>query len=1017
MNDPRGSLWRKWDLHVHTPESLVHQYDGVDPWPQFLTEIESLPAEFKVIGINDYIFLDGYRRILAENAGRLQNIDLFLPVIELRLDKFGGSSHYLRRVNYHILFSDELSPDVIEQQFLNALSSKYTLTPQYDQIRSSGKWKALPTRQSLVDLGQMIIDSVPPEQKSHFGTPLIEGFNNLAVSLAAVCEALESHYFKNKFLTAVGKTEWADIKWNDHSIADKKNIINGADFVFTAADTVQQWEKAKQSLRGAGVNDRLLDCSDAHSFLSSPNKDRLGHCFTWIKADPTFAGLRQLLVEPDERIWVGDMPPQLARVRNNPTKYIQTIEIRRKPTATMGEVWFNNSIPVNPGLVAIIGNKGKGKSALTDIIGLLSSTQQHGDFTFLSAENFRQPKDNKAKHFQATMTLESGTPITRGLEEIVDERQPELVKYIPQNFLEKICTQLGKIEESHFDRELKKVIFSHVEPPYRLGQASLDGLIAFKTTEATQKSDILKQEMRRINEEIIGLEERAQPAHRKEIENLLNKKRKELIAHHTAKPAVVSKPENDPTRQKEIIETNTAIDAAKAELLAEEAKITTATTQRGASAQQMATVVRITGRLDNLNRQFQGFVRDSQNDCVGLGLAVEQILQATINKGPLLEKRQSILDEQREIDLGLDPANTDGFLHRKARIEARIRELQNALDEPNRRFQTYQTALKAWDTNRLAIIGDKDTPDTVAYYEAQLADLDAIPAQLTDAGNRRLVKSKEIHEVIRQLAETYRELYAPVNKFIETTALAREKFHRNFEVGIVDAGFLDEFFELISQGVAGTFCGVEPGTKLLKELLGQQDFNTESGIEMFLNEMVDALQRDRRPGGKALKVGDQLRKGKTVLALYDFIFSLSYLRPRYALRMGAKELSELSPGERGTLLLVFYLLVDNDDIPLVIDQPEENLDNQTVYELLVPCMKEAKRRRQLFMVTHNPNLAVVCDAEQIICADLDKINNHTMRYLSGAIEDPQINRAIVDILEGTMPAFHNRQDKYFIPAS
>jgi predicted ATPase len=86
--------------------------------------------------------------------------------------------------------------------------------------------------------------------------------------------------------------------------------------------------------------------------------------------------------------------------------------------------------------------------------------------------------------------------------------------------------------------------------------------------------------------------------------------------------------------------------------------------------------------------------------------------------------------------------------------------------------------------------------------------------------------------------------------------------------------------------------------------------------------------------------------------------------------MGAKELSELSPGERGTLLLVFYLLVDKDDIPLVIDQPEENLDNQTVYELLVPCMKEAKRRRQLFMVTHNPNLAVVCDAEQIICADL-----------------------------------------------
>src|SRR6266567_6235418 len=131
MNDPRGSIWRKWDLQVHTPESLVHEYVGTDPWATFIQELEQLPREFKVIGINDYIFLDGYKRVIAEKAkGRLANIDLFLPVIELRLDKFGGSQGHLTRVNYHIIFSDELSPDLIEQQFLNALPSKYVLTPQ-----------------------------------------------------------------------------------------------------------------------------------------------------------------------------------------------------------------------------------------------------------------------------------------------------------------------------------------------------------------------------------------------------------------------------------------------------------------------------------------------------------------------------------------------------------------------------------------------------------------------------------------------------------------------------------------------------------------------------------------------------------------------------------------------------------------------------------------------------------------------------------------------------------------------
>src|SRR6266849_10168867 len=176
--------------------------------------------------------------------------------------------------------------------------------------------------------------------------------------------------------------------------------------------------------------------------------------------------------------------------------------------------------------------------------------------------------------------------------------------------------------------------------------------------------------------------------------------------------------------------------------------------------------------------------------------------------------------------------------------------------------------------------------------------------------------------------------------------------------------------------------------------------------------MVDALENDKRPDGKPVKVSDQIRKGKSSLGLYDAMFSLEYLKPRYTLRMGDKELHQLSPGERGTLLLVFYLLVDKDDIPLVIDQPEENLDNQTVYELLVPCIKEAKGRRQLFMVTHNPNLAVVCDAEQIICASLDKKNQHRVQYLTGAIENPKINKKIVDILEGTRPAFDNRESKY-----
>ena len=127
MNYPRGSVWHKWDLHVHTPCSIVNHYGGNNDkvWERYITDLENLPPDYKVVGVNDYIFIDGYRRLLGEKSkGRLANIDLFLPVIELRLDKFGGSSNKLKRVNFHVLFSSELSADIIEQQFINALKTE-----------------------------------------------------------------------------------------------------------------------------------------------------------------------------------------------------------------------------------------------------------------------------------------------------------------------------------------------------------------------------------------------------------------------------------------------------------------------------------------------------------------------------------------------------------------------------------------------------------------------------------------------------------------------------------------------------------------------------------------------------------------------------------------------------------------------------------------------------------------------------------------------------------------------------
>jgi predicted ATPase len=112
------------------------------------------------------------------------------------------------------------------------------------------------------------------------------------------------------------------------------------------------------------------------------------------------------------------------------------------------------------------------------------------------------------------------------------------------------------------------------------------------------------------------------------------------------------------------------------------------------------------------------------------------------------------------------------------------------------------------------------------------------------------------------------------------------------------------------------------------------------------------------------------------------------------------------------LLLIFYLALDKSDIPLVIDQPEENLDNQSVFTLLAQFIKKAKEKRQVIIVTHNPNLAVVCDADQFIHVRIEKHNKNKVIINSGALENPEINKAVVDILEGTYEAFDTRDNKY-----
>src|SRR5690242_8098842 len=110
----------------------------------------------------------------------------------------------------------------------------------------------------------MIIKAAPADKKAAYSSELQEGFNNLCVSLESVQKALENHYLQGRFLLAIGKTEWENMKWDDQSIAEKRNIINAVDLVFCASENPTAYAAARSRLTQSGVLDKLLDCSDAH---------------------------------------------------------------------------------------------------------------------------------------------------------------------------------------------------------------------------------------------------------------------------------------------------------------------------------------------------------------------------------------------------------------------------------------------------------------------------------------------------------------------------------------------------------------------------------------------------------------------------------------------------------------------------------------------------------------------------------------------------------------------------------
>lgn len=938
--------------------------------------------------------------VAARDAGRVPNLQLILPVVELRLTNLVGNRE-TGRINFHVVFSDEVSADEIENFFLRQLNVSLKLS-------TTQSWNGcLGTKQGLEQLGAKM-KAVTPDGVRQAMSDLRAGFASAAVPPEKLREILEQSVFDGRFLTAIGLGEWREMRWQGAGAAQKRDAIESPDFIFTATPTVAEYQRHRERLRADSVNERLVHASDAHYYAAEREPNRLGQTLCWVKADLTFQGLRRALRRFDERVFTGVVPPKLERVRNNRRHYLKRLQVRRKTDSTLTETWFDTDIQFNHDMVAVIGNQGSGKSALTDIIALCGATRASA-FSFLNEQKFRD-KQKRAAHFEATLSWEEGEPVTVCLADSAPASSVERVRYVPQGFFDSVTNETAVTERGQFYSEIKKAIFSHVLPSDRLECTSFDELMEHHTVATGRDLAELRKQLRETNRRIAMLEKECAPRVLEELDARIARRREEITQLEQSPPAEVTPPADRGAASVEIdhnLEQQGSLREQSAQAEAERARL-----KRQRSVLSTA-IQSIQGAERSARHSISTIQR--QLDDAGVTANVGAALTITVNYGTLTTDLETMDREIARIDALLDVAQDSSLSRQLEELVARRAALEQESEASESAYQAYRTSVAQWHDQLEHLRGSEASPsvESLAGLMRRRNGLTVdLPRTLANLQAERRAACKAIHAGIALLASEHERIARPVRQHIATERLTADHYDIAFDVRIGENGLADRLFALVAQ-TSGTFAQRQPGRDRLRALITEAEFTTSDGAAAFADALLDRLKQDhRRDPPEAVALGECLKQGATVEQVYDLIYGLEYLGPVFELGLNGKPLKQLSPGERGILLLVFYLVVDRGDEPLIIDQPEGNLNNQSIVKHLVPVFKAAKERRQIVIVTHNPNIAVVCDAEQIIHCEMDQGGSYRVRYSTGALENPKFNNLSLDLLEGTADALGARVHTY-----
>ncbi|MEX8505137.1 TrlF family AAA-like ATPase [Leptothrix ochracea] len=1019
----RGSVWRQWDLHVHTPASFHwkgKKFDGDLSSPENRALIDEMiaamnAAEPAVFAIMDYWTFDGWfalKHRLAEPGAPALKKTVF-PGIELRL-----SAPTSKRLNAHVVFSED-TPNHYLREFLTDLKLERT-----DRAVS---------KETLIELARITAEdmlTIKGHKKnsvdSDAAEALLAGYKLAEVKAdsykAAIKKVPDGQAIGfMPFDTSDGLTE---VKWEDHydyflGLFESSPIFESRNADFRTAFLCEETQKNKGWIGNfkhglKNIPRLVVSGSDAHCFVGVPgDNDRRGYGDfpsgkkTWIKADLSFHGLKQAILEPAKRSFIGERPPKLHAVESSKTHFIESIEVAKTGTKTGIGSWLDGcDLPLNPDLVAIIGNKGSGKSALADVIATLGHSRQSKHFSFLKRERFLGKSGDPARHFTGTLTWHDESTEARTLELLPTEDKQELVRYIPQNYFEELCNEHVSGKSDAFEKELRAVIFSHASEEMRLGALDFDQLTEQQEQALRNRLGEYRKELKTLNASIARIEEQLQPIEKKKLTDQLLVKTREIEEHQKIKPEEVAPPPE--TMEPEQKQAAVALQATAQKIEATTKRLQQIQAEVTAIAKQQKALANAREQLRLLQRSFDQTKQLVAEDLSLAGLNWADVASLDI-KTDLLDKRTSAFAE-KHATLQTETGTLAGEI---VTLEEEKKTHAIKLNARQQQFETYQRQLAEWTKKLGVLTGTSADPDTKVGLETRLAQIKELPAKRAELQKARLKLTAEIFDSLDAQRKARADLFKPVQDLIKANDLIREDYRLQFQATLAASAeaIAERLFALIKQ-TSGVLRGQDTALLTVKKLFDSHDLNTKEGALAFANVLHETLEQAAKDGGTEVGITNLLKKDQTAVSVHDLIFGLDFLEPRYSLLFQDTQIEQLSPGQRGALLLIFYLLVDNGKTPIILDQPEENLDNETVFRLLVPVLSEAKKKRQIIMVTHNPNLAVVCDAEQIIHATFDRASNCTINYVSGSLENPTLNSAVVTVLEGTKPAFNNRSGKY-----